>query len=322
MANPNDPPLDEIQWRSPPLLAQMGGLHTNTILFYFAESPFFERTSNNAVIMSQAMNNASMYHFIQTRETFEGRLKTMSGLEFIVGEEPAETGPGQGTGVWIIRKQTRRKRYQEDDDITIHASFFVIGENIYMAPSISDVLASRIMTISSAIAKALSAAEGARKWRASTGHVYQLPSTQTVSRHKAQQSSNGGDTPAGPDTPAKVTTTSASQKSDELSLERAAEEAFLAHMRHGGEYIDENPITGRPGEFHLSSTGRKTVPPPKLGSGSTVGAMNGPTLDTKTDDKKDVKTVKSPKSPNMPKPKRRKSKMSNGPSPAQTPTAS
>ncbi|KAF4511125.1 hypothetical protein G6O67_002951 [Ophiocordyceps sinensis] len=317
MTNPNEPPLDEIQWRSPPILAQMGGLHSNTILFYFAESPFFERTSNNAVIVSQAMNNMSMYHFIQTREVFEGRLKTMSGLEFIVGEEPAETGPGMGTGVWVIRKQTRRKRYQDDDDITVHASFFVVGENIYMAPALADILASRIMTISSAIAEALSAAEGARKWRASTGHVYQLPSSQTSSRQKGQVSSQ--DTP-GPEGPAKPTP--ASQNNDELSLERASEEAFMAHMRHGGEYTDENPITGRPGEFHLSSTGRKAVPPPKASTESSIGAMNGPSLHAKGADKKDGKTEKSPKSANLAKPRRRKSKMSNGPTPAQTPTAS
>lgn len=149
MANPNEPPLDEIQWRSPLIVAQMGGLHSNTILFYFAESPFFERTSNNAIIMNQAMNNASMYHFIQTREVFEGRLKTMSGLEFIVGEEPAETGPGMGTGVWVIRKQTRRKRYQDEDEVTVHASFFVVGENIYMAPNLADILASRIVSLAS-----------------------------------------------------------------------------------------------------------------------------------------------------------------------------
>ncbi|KND93642.1 Mediator of RNA polymerase II transcription subunit 6 [Tolypocladium ophioglossoides CBS 100239] len=319
MANPNEPPLDEIQWRSPPIVAQMGGLHSNMILFYFAESPFFERTSNNAIIMSQAMNNASMYHFIQTREVFEGRLKTMSGLEFIVGEEPAETGPGMGTGVWVIRKQTRRKRYQDEDEITVHASFFVVGENIYMAPNLADILASRIMTISSAIAKALPAAESARKWRPSTGHVYYLPTNQASSRQKGQGQASQENTPM-PDGPAKPTP--ALQKNGELSLERASEEAFMTHMRHGGEYIDENPITGRPGEFHLSSTGRKAVPPPKAGTESGIGAMNGPTLITKFDDKKDGKADKTPKSATMPKLKRRKSKMSNGPTPAQTPTAS
>lgn len=173
------------------------------------------------------------------------------------------------------------------------------------------------MTISSAIAKALSAAEGARKWRASTGHVYQLPSSQTSSRQKGQVSSEG--TP-GLEAPAKPTPTS--QKNDELSLERASEEAFMAHMRHGGEYIDEIPITGRPGEFHLSSTGRKAVPPPKAGTESSISAMNGPPPSSKLEDKKDGKTDKSPKSANLAKPRRRKSKMSNGPTPGQTPMAS
>ncbi|PNY26475.1 Mediator of RNA polymerase II transcription subunit 6 [Tolypocladium capitatum] len=299
MANPNEPPLDEIQWRSPPIVAQMGGLHSNTILFYFAESPFFERTSNNAIIMSQAMNNASMYHFIQTREVFEGRLKTMSGLEFIVGEEPAETGPGMGTGVWVIRKQTRRKRYQDEDEITVHALFFV-------------------MTTSSAIAKALPAAESARKWRPSTGHVYHLPTNQASSRQKGQSQASQADTPV-PDGPAKPAP--ALQRHGELSRERASEEAFVAHMRHGGEYVDENPITGRPGDFHLSSTGRKAVPPPKAGTESSIGAMNGPTLITKFVDKKDIKVNKTPKLATVPKQKRRKSKLSNGPTPAQTPTA-
>lgn len=154
--NPNDPPLDEIQWRSPPLLATMGGLHSNTILFYFAESPFFERTSNNAVIMSQAMSNMSMYHFIQTREAFEGRLRTMAGLEFIVAEEPAESGPGMGTGVWVIRKQTRRKRPGQEDELIVRSSYFVVGENIYMAPTLSDILASRIVCCNSHLTVVLS----------------------------------------------------------------------------------------------------------------------------------------------------------------------
>ncbi|KAK2590389.1 Mediator of RNA polymerase II transcription subunit 6 [Conoideocrella luteorostrata] len=313
MANPNDPPLDEIQWRSPQILASMGGLHSNTILFYFAESPFFERTSNNAVIMNQAMNNVAMYHYIQTREAFEGRLKTMSGLEFIVGEEPAETGPGMGTGVWAIRKQTRRKQqYQEDDEITVHASFFVVGENIYMAPTMADILASRIMTISSAIAKALPAAESVRRWRPSMGHIYKLPSNQPP-RPKAQESKEGTPMPEGAN---KQLATP--HKHDELSLERSAEESFMIYMRHGGEYIDENPITGRPGEFHLSSTGRKAVPLPKKGPEAGIGAMNGPTINTKLDVKKDTKSPKTPKSATTPKLKRKKSRMSA----ANTPVAS
>ncbi|TQV93129.1 MED6 mediator sub complex component [Cordyceps javanica] len=331
MDNPTDPPLDEIQWHSPLLIQQMGGLHSNTVLFYFAESPFFERTSNNAVIMSQAMNNMSMYHFIQTREAFEGRLKTMSGLEFIVGEEPAESGPGMGTGVWVIRKQTRRKRYQEADEITVHASYFVVNENIYMAPTLADILAARIMSISSAIAKALPAAESARTWRPSGGHSYKPPRAQAAgpagalqaARARMQESSKEG-TPAPGAAAASSKGTPAPSNLEELSLERSAEEAFWVHMRHGGEYVDENPITGRPGEFHLSSTGRKPAMAPRTAASSQtptgISAMTGPPrLNTKADDKKDgAKADKAPRSA-MPKPKRKKSKL--GGTGSRTPTA-
>ncbi|KAM5342406.1 hypothetical protein ACJ41O_013372 [Fusarium nematophilum] len=312
MENPNEPPLDEIQWRSPPAIANMGGLHSNTILFYFAESPFFERTSNNALLYSQALNNPHMFHLIQTREAFEGYLNTMTGLEFRVAEEPAETGPGAGTGVWVIRKQTRRLH---DPEPTVHSSYFVVGENIYMAPNLNDILASRIMTLSSAIAMSVSSGESVRKWRPSLGHVYQLPSNQPLTRTKAQDSA--APTPMPDDAAAKAlpVPATAAQKNSETSLERLAQESFMIHMRYGGEYIDENPITGRPGEFHLSSTGRKVVPPPQLAKQEGIGSISGPpTINTKVDDKKDGKD-KTPRSA-APKPKRKKSKMTNTPTPA------
>jgi mediator of RNA polymerase II transcription subunit 6 len=86
-----------------------------------------------------------MYPLIQTREAFEGRLRTMAGLEYVVAQEPAEMGPGMGTGVWVVRKQTRRKRTGEEDEITVHATYFVVGENIYQAPTLADILTSRIV---------------------------------------------------------------------------------------------------------------------------------------------------------------------------------
>jgi MED6 mediator sub complex component len=88
-----------------------------------------------------------MFPIIATREAFEGRLKTMSGLEYIVAQEPAEMAPGTGTGVWVIRKQMRRKRAGQEDEITVHSTYFVMGENIYMAPAVEDVIGSRLVSI-------------------------------------------------------------------------------------------------------------------------------------------------------------------------------
>lgn len=157
------------------------------------------------------------------------------------------------------------------------------------------------MSISNALSKVFPQVDSVRKWRPSLGHVYHLPNSQSQAPKppRAQESKETTPLPEG--------LGKASSKLDEASLDRVVEESFMVHMRYGGEYIDENPITGRPGEFHLSSTGRKPVPPPQLGQQTGIGAMNGPTINTKIDDKKDGKD-KAPKSATTPKVKRRKSK--------------
>lgn len=144
MASEIEQPLDEIQWSDPHKVAEMQGIHTNSVLHYFAESVFFDRTSNNAIITSQAIYNPAMLQVVQTRENMEAFLKTMAGLEFMVAQAPAEMAPGTGTGVWVIRKQTRKKRPGEEDEITVHNTYYVCNDHIYMAPTVADVLGSRM----------------------------------------------------------------------------------------------------------------------------------------------------------------------------------
>ena len=142
-----EPPLDEIQWRSPAAAQSMMGIHENSVLHYFAMSPFFDPTSNNNIISSQAQYNPALMNVVATRGAFEAHLRTMTGLEFMISEQPAEMTPGAGTGVWVIRKQTRKKRQGEEDEITVHSTYFIVGENIYMAPTLADVLGSRMVSM-------------------------------------------------------------------------------------------------------------------------------------------------------------------------------
>ncbi len=285
MAAQNEPPLDEIQWRHPQSVQQMQGIHSNSVLFYFAQSPFFDPTSNNAVLANQAMFNPAMFHLIQTREAFEGRLREMSGLEFIVAQEPAETAPGTGTGVWVIRKQTRRKRDPEDE-IIVHAAYYIVGENIYMAPTLAQVLSFRMVcsasangsrqpglgrqgvlipfgqtTISSALNKCFPAADEARVWSPSQGHVYKMAQITTNPRPRnAAESKETTPKPDGKAAPNKTTGAPEPKRPDPIlstfDLVRHAEHSMLVHMQSGGDYEDENPITGKPGAFNLSKTGR------------------------------------------------------------------
>lgn len=116
------------------------------VLPYFSESPYFDATSNNATIMTQATHNPALFYLIQTREAFEARLRTMQGLEFMVVHDPSENGTKlDHSGVWVIRRQLRRKRAGTEDEVTPISSYYVVGENIYMASSLGNVLGARLV---------------------------------------------------------------------------------------------------------------------------------------------------------------------------------
>ena len=87
-----------------------------------------------------------MVYLVETRAAFEGRLKTMQGLEFMVAEDPSENDTKMNhSGVWVVRKQTRRKKVGQPDEITPLKSYFVVGENIYVAPSVESILQCRLV---------------------------------------------------------------------------------------------------------------------------------------------------------------------------------
>ncbi|KAK4670432.1 Mediator of RNA polymerase II transcription subunit 6 [Podospora pseudopauciseta] len=295
-------PLDEIRFTGP--VEFEGGIHNNSVLYYFATSPFYDKTSNNEVLFQQGLNNPNMMQFLATREAFEGRLRTMSGLEFIVAQEPAETGPGAGTGVWVINKQTRRKRREgEEDEIAVHSVYYIVGEHIHMAPSFADIMSARLATISNFLSNILPSSASVQAWSPATGRVYNQPSTTTAGSNSvkaitasAQQQSQG----------------SRQQSDIGLPTTRDFEKALYLHEQYGDQYMDENPITGRPGEFHLSSTGRAKV---NLSAAAAAKPLpvKLPTINTKVADspltsKPTGKETKSPKIPGGPgKLKRRKS---------------
>lgn len=358
---PNGPPLDEIQFRG---MVPPGGIHDNSILWYFRDSPFYDKESSNETIALQSMHNAEIARDAGTRALFEARLKTMAGTEFIVGQEPSETAPGTGTGVWVINKQTRKKRKDREDEVHVMGTYFVVGENIYMAPSLADILSSRIVrsnyqgltfsnphgiansgnpqaTISSSITKAITAATEVQTWSPARGRVYANP-TPSAARQKGTGLESKEATPM----PAAESSGPPKPTINRAALDaRLAEESLALHLRYGGEFMDLNPITGQPGSFHLSSTGRKgdrdgsttnknllPVPVGAAAKGGEGESKDGqplslkdagvlPALDTTSaaadNPLASKKDTKSPRAGGPPKPKRRKSKGGTA-----TPTAS
>lgn len=68
-------------------------------------------------------------------------------MEYMVTQDPSENGTKiENSGVWVIRKQNRHKRAGGEDEIEPISSYFVVGDSIYMAPTIMSVLSSRLVS--------------------------------------------------------------------------------------------------------------------------------------------------------------------------------
>jgi hypothetical protein len=77
----------------------------------------------------------------------------MQGLEFMVTHDPLQSAAQSDTqfaqqpnNIWVIRKQMRQKRSGMGDDVVVLSTYYVVGDSIYMAPSISSVVGNRIVS--------------------------------------------------------------------------------------------------------------------------------------------------------------------------------
>lgn len=153
-------PLDEIQWKSPEWIQQFG-LHTGNVLDYFAESPFYDRTSNNQVLRMQ-FQFQQMPPNIHPQKYLQTRLAEMVGTEFVVAfvREP---------DFWVIRKQ---RRLDPQNTLTEH-DYYIIGANVYQSPMVRDVLASRVLATVLSVKKSVSLLNKMASFSISEGgHTY------------------------------------------------------------------------------------------------------------------------------------------------------
>lgn len=163
-------------------------------------------------------------------------------------------------------------------------------------------------TISHAIGNIFESANSIQKWTPARGHAFVNPTKEATPVPNA----SGGRT----DQPGTVTKKT-STKQEDLDA-RLAEESFAIHTAFGGDYMDEIPITGKPGDFHFASTGRKDkvpAPQPQSQVSTPTVTVRPPVLAPLNTTKaaevaspKELKKTKSPKPGSARTKDRRKSK--------------
>ena len=136
------------------LYSALASLMLIIVLFYFATSPFFDPQSSNGSIFQQAMSDHRFLPWVGNRQIFEQQLQRLSGLEYVVAFDPRIMnvqidGPNgkEISNVWVIRKQKRQKRAGHEDQVTVLAFYYIVGDVIYQAPSVGRILTNRLVCV-------------------------------------------------------------------------------------------------------------------------------------------------------------------------------
>ncbi|KAH0350989.1 MED6-domain-containing protein, partial [Aureobasidium melanogenum] len=271
MANTwNGTPLDEVQFRRPDVIAYWEGIHENSIHPILRETPFFDPTTKNGLLWKQAEIHPPIWDMCRNRQAFETRLKQMNGVEYlIVGEPQPNPDPSLGpdTGIWVIRKQDRRKRPTQPDEITVLATYYLVGENMYQAPSVYDIVGNHLLSAMTSLTKFTQTAAPLPLYTPATGYTYFPPATAKSLVASQALSSTSREASTAP-TPAELPSAAAldpaaqSTTSNELKstkgadprAQRALQDSLQMMLHYGDEYMDENPLRGEPGNFTFSAT--------------------------------------------------------------------
>lgn len=153
--------LENTVWSDPALIEYLNsyyvpegflpGINAESVHAYFLNSPFVDDMSNNALLRGQAAASPNG-KWMFDRKALDAKLDRMEGIEYRIVEGP-ETSYGLaqlGNPVWVIRKQFREKKKSEARGeyyrvTRVEGTYFVMGELVYMAPSLEDVLRIRLV---------------------------------------------------------------------------------------------------------------------------------------------------------------------------------
>ena len=214
----------------------------------------------------------------------------------MVTQDPSENGTKvDNSGVWVIRKQNRRKRAGSEDEITPISSYFVVGENVYMAPTVGSILSSRLVSAAhaneraivvdrnqistvSSLTKLVSTASPLPLFTPSLGHTYfpptSKPLTPAASTHPTQTSKESTPMPGTQDTTAstKAPLSTARSTGAEQSALQALSESLNLSLTYSSEYMDTNPLVGEPGSFRVTRP-KEVAPKPVVATATPFKAQ-------------------------------------------------
>ena len=140
-AGSSSEPQTGLSWSDP--LLPLGALNSDSVLEYFAHSPFYDRTCLNEQLKMQNMPPPEAARLL-------GRLPGVAyALESLGAGAAGAAAPKAGTAqLWVIRKLRRSlpEGKGEAQETTLRF-YYVLDNVVYEAPSLAAVLRTRLLKI-------------------------------------------------------------------------------------------------------------------------------------------------------------------------------
>ena len=130
-------PKDETLWRDTGFYRNYARprFPETMVMHYFAASHFFDPASRNGQLTQQIAHNADLREQVTSQAVFDRMLAGMRGA----GTEYVIAAGAEDAGVWVIEE-----RWRDAHGLAhVRAVYYMLGENIYQAPSVGAVLQNR-----------------------------------------------------------------------------------------------------------------------------------------------------------------------------------
>ena len=204
------------------------------------------------------------------------------GIEYIVTQSHVNYSPdvAPNQGRWTIRKHNREKRDGLPDRVTVLQIYFVIGDVVCVAPSVADVLHSKMLDSMQKMESFVQRSSSLPLFSPSKGHYYvQQPSMDADRSRAASTLPSRASTPTfsqedipmvGSQEPTDTTKSSTATSNPSITDSRALLDAFRIFARYGNEYMDDIELVGEPGNFSFKKIDNNPNPPASRPSQSQV----------------------------------------------------
>ncbi|GIZ46108.1 hypothetical protein CKM354_000924700 [Cercospora kikuchii] len=290
MATTSTTQLDEQVYTFPPLIEwwvnTMGqkAMDENMIHRYMSESPFFEWSSKNGLLFEQGKFHSPTHDMCNNRKALEDNLRGRVGLEYMIVQEPQPVADkelaaqGITTGIYVIRKQDRQRApsgarvrppgviLEGNWELTVLGTYYTMGQNVYQAPNMFDVVENRLLSAASSLNKFIDATSILPRYAPASGYTY-LPPSQPSKRNGtgsiagSPAGSREGSVVPGLDSQSfrsgsllpesNVSTSKATSDHDQTRLLASS---LAMSIKYAHDYTDENPLVGEPGNFKFAMT--------------------------------------------------------------------